>query len=221
MQIRVGHNQLRRKKVGKTVLIIPAVVCFKKSFWESAILKQPANLQHFSIQEKQEKRGTSEVVSYIRYMELVYKGNRYRLNNRGNLPFNITINGIQQRELFTGEVSAQLVSGRVILSIPGVSVSWDGNQATEISLCNTYKNLVCGLCGNFDGKLFEKWSSEFIRGLILGSDFFENWSGIANNDLEDRDGKQVKPVGTDRNTMYTPWGSKWRVFDDAPDANPK
>ena len=115
---------------------------------------QPDTLNHFSIQEKQEKRGSSEVVSYIRYLQVNYKGNEYRLNNKGKQLFNITINGLQQRELFTGEVSATLVAGKVVLSIPGVQVSWDGSQATVISLCNSYKKFVCGLCGNFDGKLF-------------------------------------------------------------------
>lgn len=95
-------------------------------------------------------------MSYIRYLQLNYRGNEYRLNNKGKQAFNITINGLPQKELFTGDVSATLVSGKVILTIPGVKVSWDGSQATEIQLCNTYKNQVCGLCGNFDGKILKK-----------------------------------------------------------------
>ena len=88
-------------------------------------------------------------------MQINFKGNQYRLYNRGNAAFNITVNGIQQKELFTEEVSVRIVSGKIELSFPGVKVVWDGNQATEIRLCNTYQKLVCGLCGNFDGECIE------------------------------------------------------------------
>ena len=93
-------------------------------------------MKHFSIQEKQEKRVgvyNADAVSFIRYLQLNYKGNQYRLNKRGNKAFDITINGIPQSELFTGEVSAQLISGKLVLSVDaGIKILWDGDQATEI-----------------------------------------------------------------------------------------
>lgn len=117
--------------------------------------QQPSDLKQFSVQIKQEKRNgvrNADSVSFLRYVELNYMGNSYRLLKSGQT-FNVTINGIQQRTFFNGEVSLTKVASRLLLSTSfGLKIYWDGNHAVEVQLCDTYKSKVCGLCGNFDGK---------------------------------------------------------------------
>ena len=33
----------------------------------------------------------------------------------------------------------------------GLTISWDGDQISDVSLCDSYNEYVCGICGNSDG----------------------------------------------------------------------
>ena len=106
---------------------------------------------------KQEKRtgvANENSVSFFRYVEVVYKGNAYRLGKTVGSKFSLTINGIAQTKFFEGEVSFSRAGKDLLLSIDiGLKVFWDGNQKVTVKLCDSYKSHVCGLCGNFDGKI--------------------------------------------------------------------
>jgi hypothetical protein len=34
----------------------------------------------------------------------------------------------------------------------GLTISWDGDQISDVSLCDSYNEYVCGICGNSDGE---------------------------------------------------------------------
>ena len=39
----------------------------------------------------------------------------------------------------------------------GVQVNWDGFQAVEIQLTNSYQNKTCGLCGDYNQNPDDDW----------------------------------------------------------------
>ncbi|XP_072266261.1 IgGFc-binding protein-like [Pyxicephalus adspersus] len=58
----------------------------------------------------------------------------------------------------------------------GLSVSFDGNENAEITVPNSYQNLLQGLCGNFDGRKSNDFTSPDGR-LISNVDIFgETWN---------------------------------------------
>ena len=76
-----------------------------------------------------------------------------------------------------------------------LKVTWDGNHAVDIQLCDSMKRKVCGLCGNFDGN--------------------------KTNDVLDRDNEPIKLLSKINNIRFIPFGNEWRVYDDAKDTDPK
>ncbi len=112
----------------------------------------------FNIRQKQYQRNRGgNFPSYIRYVELNYNGNQYRLlNNSYNdhkLPF--TINGVLRSAPYSDSDVKITKNGAYELSTTfGLKISWDGFNAHYIRLCDAYKSHVCGICGNNNGKNF-------------------------------------------------------------------
>lgn len=109
---------------------------------------------------KQENRDgvpNSQNVAFIRYVEVNVFGIQYRLLKINNL--NVTqfsVNGkitdtpyIDKARNISAIISASRLRFTTGFSL---SIAWDGKHRSEISLCNSYANYVCGLCGNADGK---------------------------------------------------------------------
>uniref|UniRef100_UPI00398EC30B zonadhesin, like n=1 Tax=Pristiophorus japonicus TaxID=55135 RepID=UPI00398EC30B len=103
----------------------------------------------FTVEGKNEERGQLGV-SYLKKIYLTTQGititlmkSRRTLVNgrRVRLPFQVS-RGIAISQ------SGQYVAVRTNF---GLSLRWDGNQYLEIIVPTSYFNMMCGLCGNFDG----------------------------------------------------------------------
>ncbi|XP_072904906.1 IgGFc-binding protein-like isoform X2 [Hemitrygon akajei] len=103
----------------------------------------------FSIEGKNEERG-QKGVSYLRKIYLttngititLMKSRRTLVNGRRvHLPF-------QSSHGFTISLSGQYV---VVETNFRLTLSWDGNHYLKIIVPTSYFNMMCGLCGNFDG----------------------------------------------------------------------
>lgn len=155
---------------------------------------KPAGLVPFSIKQKQEERGgsaNSKNVAYIRYLDILIYGREYKLVKKVAGKFVFTIDDITMPSTFTDDVNGikVYVSGNNLMFSTnfGLTVSWDGNHKADVTLCDTYANYVCGLCGNADGN--------------------------KTNDFVDRKNKLSDLSGA-KNTKYYKWGSEWRVADE-------
>ena len=123
----------------------------------SYIFFQPSNLVPFNIKQKQFKQNNGAAPSYIRYVELNFNGNQYRLlNNSYNdhtLP--ITINGILRSAPYSdNDVKITRNGAYELTSSFGLKITWDGWNRNVIILCDAYSTYICGLCGNYNGKTF-------------------------------------------------------------------
>ncbi|XP_067879876.1 zonadhesin, like [Heterodontus francisci] len=103
----------------------------------------------FTIEGKNEERGQPGV-SYLKKIYLTTQGisitlmksRRTLVNSRRvRLPY-------QASRAIAISQSGQYV---VVQTNFGVSLRWDGNQYLEIIVPTSYFNMMCGLCGNFDG----------------------------------------------------------------------
>ncbi|XP_072266263.1 IgGFc-binding protein-like [Pyxicephalus adspersus] len=58
----------------------------------------------------------------------------------------------------------------------GLSISFDGNENAEITVPNSYKDLLEGLCGNFDGRTLNDFNSPDGRLISDVASFGESWN---------------------------------------------
>ncbi|KAJ8289756.1 hypothetical protein GJAV_G00004980 [Gymnothorax javanicus] len=114
--------------------------------------KNAAGLVPFSIEERNENRG-STAVSFVREVDVTVYGYTFTMikfhygrimvdNEVQNLPLEM------DRDLVTVSQSGHWV---VLETKFGLRVSYDWNARLVIQLPSSYYDSVCGLCGNFDG----------------------------------------------------------------------
>lgn len=118
---------------------------------------KPGHLTPFSIRQKQEGRsGSSNKVAYIQYIEIFMDGDEYRLLKKKDNKFVFTVNGLKKPNDYIeddGSVKTFLAGGNIVFTTEfGLTVTWNGDHKADITLCDTYSNYVCGLCGNADSK---------------------------------------------------------------------
>ncbi len=69
------------------------------------------------------------------------------------IPF--TINDVSRKAPYSDNVNGINIvfkGGKLVFSTNfGLTVSWNGNDAVTETLCDSYADYVCGLCGNGDG----------------------------------------------------------------------
>ncbi len=118
---------------------------------------KPATLVPFNVRQKHEPGWNffNGNVAYVRYVEINVFGMQFRLlrNQGANTPF--SLNGIFKNAPYAEDfLGLNIVKngGKLVFSTNfGLTVSWDGVNAVEYSLCDAYSTYVCGLCGNGDG----------------------------------------------------------------------
>lgn len=92
-------------------------------------------------------------------MELSVHNNRLiiRLLKKSKNKFEVEVNGNSSSlpvHYDNGRVSVHVIQSGSILKLStsfGLTVDWDGNNRGDVSLCDSYANYVCGLCGNGNG----------------------------------------------------------------------
>ena len=114
---------------------------------------KPNNLTPFEIQQKQVRLNPTDRVAYLSYVEIKVFNVSVRLLAT---PFSVTINGVPTNLPFSSNgLNINFQGGSIAFSTNfGLSVYWS-NRKYEILLCSAYSGLVCGLCGNGDGKQIE------------------------------------------------------------------
>ncbi|KAM8746516.1 zonadhesin, like [Acanthopagrus schlegelii] len=109
-----------------------------------------SSLPYFTVDTQNEHRGSSKKVSYVKAVVVnVYgvtvvlgKGRTVQVNGTVVVPPISSIGGIQI-----------YLSGKfVVLETSfGLRVRFDGNHHADVTVPTTYNDLLCGMCGNFNG----------------------------------------------------------------------
>lgn len=112
---------------------------------------KPKNLPNFQIYQKHERRGGDTITSYVRYVEVRVFNLTVRMLKNGVLQ----INGVPSFVPFASQgVNIINAGGSLVLSTNfGLTVTWNGYSQSDVSLCDAYAGLTCGLCGNSDGRI--------------------------------------------------------------------
>ncbi|KAM8881606.1 zonadhesin, like [Synchiropus picturatus] len=110
---------------------------------------ESSDMPFFTVDTQNEYRGSSKKVSYVRaVMITVYgveiilgKGRTVQVNGTAVVPPVTSIEGVQL-----------YLSGKFVVleTTFGLRVRFDGNHHADVSVPNSYKGLMCGLCGNFN-----------------------------------------------------------------------
>ena len=112
------------------------------------------------MKQKQEERAgvpNADIVSFIRYVEINVYGNQFRLLKAVNMTKTFSLNGQVRRPPYIDTNGTQIifVGGKVQFSTNfGLTILWDGYTQAYTTLCDSYSNYVCGLCGNANGNLY-------------------------------------------------------------------
>ena len=143
-------------------------------------------MQPFEILQKQERRNGPpnwRNAALLRWIELRAYGQTYRLN-KGRF---LTVNNVRVNTPFQDAHGVRaFINGNwlnVVTSF-GLRILFDGDQVSEMFLCDAYSGHVCGLFGNANGN----------RG----------------DDFQNREGQNVPLIGNAW-TRYYRWGTSWRL----------
>ena len=121
---------------------------------------QPDSLIPFNVRQKQERRQgipNEDKVSFIRYIEINVYNTQYRLIQKTGSQFSFLVNGVSFNPPFSdvNQVTVIATPNRLKFNtLFGLSINWDGNMIVDVTLCDSYRTYVCGLCGNADSKYF-------------------------------------------------------------------
>uniref|UniRef100_A0A8C8S3T1 VWFD domain-containing protein n=1 Tax=Pelusios castaneus TaxID=367368 RepID=A0A8C8S3T1_9SAUR len=112
------------------------------------------SLEPFAIDEKNDNRGGSQAVSYVRLTNIYVYG--YNISIHKNEVGRVRLNGV------TTSLPVTLADGKLRLfqSGPnamlqtdfGLEVSYDWNWLVRVTLPSSYYGATCGLCGNYNQK---------------------------------------------------------------------
>lgn len=109
----------------------------------------------FNVKQKHETRLGKKGVSFIEFIEVNVHGHQYRLLHKQGWNFKFTIDGLDRpipyNDLENGVKIFRSRRNMYFNADFGLKITWDGNHRAELDLCDSYANVVCGLCGNADG----------------------------------------------------------------------
>lgn len=173
------------------------------------IILQKKGLVHFNV--KQRHRLAKPGVSVVKYVEVNVFGDQYRLVAKEGRVFKFTLNGFSRpvpfNDAYNGVRVYQSGSNLLLTAKFGLTVTWSGTNRAEVSLCNSYANQVCGLCGNGDGILYIYIFFLCLKYLVIQIIFFK---GIPGNDWVDRSNIPVA-IEDSGSTRYFQWGTEWKT----------
>ncbi|NXG04623.1 ZAN protein, partial [Sakesphorus luctuosus] len=116
----------------------------------SKVCNVSENLPYFDVSTTNEHRGANTKVSYVKSVQVeVYDNHISLLKNK-----KVNVNGRRMNlpVFIEKKISIQSSGGYVLLETDfGLWVRYDGNHYSEVSVPSNYSNLLCGLCGNYNG----------------------------------------------------------------------
>ncbi|KAJ0006358.1 hypothetical protein NQD34_013631 [Periophthalmus magnuspinnatus] len=120
------------------------------SYTLTQLCNASSGLPYFSVYTQNEHRGSNRKVSYVRAVGITVhnvtvvlgKGRTVQVNARAAVP-----------PLSMGSLHIYLSGKFVVLETSfGLRVRFDGNHHADVTVPTSYNGLLCGLCGNFNGK---------------------------------------------------------------------
>lgn len=129
---------------------------------------------NFSVRVRNEKR-SSRLFSWTKHVAVhigktvitLHRNLEVRVNrSKVNLPF-------YYLPRFHVTKSNFMVS---VITDVGLQISWDGDSYTEIQVPNRFKGLLCGLCGNFNGKASDDLTLRNGKRAASIAEFGSGWS---------------------------------------------
>ncbi|XP_043926711.1 IgGFc-binding protein-like [Protopterus annectens] len=134
----------------------------------------PNTLQEFSIQGKNEPMQTNNKITYLKEISTHVYGHVVQFKQKKN----VVLDGEKIKPPAQPHDGLRIFqkATRVYLETDfGLSVSFDGSENADITLPNTYKAKVGGLCGNFDGKYKNDFTKPDGTQVKDVNDFGESW----------------------------------------------
>ncbi|KAK6478052.1 zonadhesin-like [Huso huso] len=120
----------------------------------SYTLSQPCNASSgspdFSVVTENERRGNNQRVSYVRAVH-VSVGQRHITLAKGR---RVTVDGVRVTPPLRLPEGVTVRLGGTFVSVEtdfGLWVRFDGNHHADVSVPSSYRGLLCGLCGNYNG----------------------------------------------------------------------
>ncbi|NXP25135.1 ZAN protein, partial [Scytalopus superciliaris] len=116
----------------------------------SKVCNVSEKLPYFDVSTTNEHRGANTKVSYVKSVHVeVYDNQISLLKNK-----KVNVNGHRMNlpVFIDKKISIQSSGGYVLLETDfGLWVRYDGNHYAEVSVPSNYSDLLCGLCGNYNG----------------------------------------------------------------------
>ncbi|XP_074768584.1 IgGFc-binding protein-like [Athene noctua] len=139
-------------------------------------------LPYFDVSTTNEHRGANTKVSYVKSVQVEVYGNQISLLK--NKKVNVNGSRMNLPVFIEKKISIQSSGGYVLLETDfGLWVRYDGNHYAEVSVPSSYRGLLCGLCGNYNGDPNDdniKPNGDIASG---STDFGQSWLVPENNTI--------------------------------------
>ncbi|CAM5137583.1 unnamed protein product [Eretmochelys imbricata] len=110
-----------------------------------------STLPYFNVEAANERRGGNTRVSYVQYVDVDVRDLRITLEKGGV----VKVNGKGEIIIpFAPSPGVQISSSGLYVMVStdfGLTVKFDGNHRVEVTLPSSFKEKVCGMCGNYNG----------------------------------------------------------------------
>nr|XP_048720352.1 IgGFc-binding protein-like [Caretta caretta] len=110
-----------------------------------------STLPYFNVEAANERRGGNTRVSYVQYVDVDVHGLRITLEKGGV----VKVNGKGEIIIpFAPSPGVQISPSGLYVMVStdfGLTVKFDGNHRVEVTLPSSFKEKVCGMCGNYNG----------------------------------------------------------------------
>ncbi|NXF63560.1 ZAN protein, partial [Ciccaba nigrolineata] len=148
----------------------------------SKVCNVTERLPYFDVSTTNEHRGANTEVSYVKSVQVEVYGNQISLLK--NKKVNVNGSRMNLPVFIEKKISIQSSGGYVLLETDfGLWVRYDGNHYAEVSVPSSYRGLLCGLCGNYNGDPNDdniKPNGDIASG---STDFGQSWLVPENNTI--------------------------------------
>uniref|UniRef100_A0A3B3XU29 VWFD domain-containing protein n=1 Tax=Poecilia mexicana TaxID=48701 RepID=A0A3B3XU29_9TELE len=142
----------------------------------AGLCSQHAGLVPFNVTVQNDNRG-SKAVSYTKTVKISIHGATLIISKEYPYKVLVSIDELASLPLDYNNELTVFQSGRtaVLETVAGITVSFDWRSTVTISLPSTYQGVVCGLCGNYNGKAQDDLSMPSGQTAPDGTRLGESW----------------------------------------------